>query len=465
MRVRIPEVLILLGLATLGWAGGRLLADPVAAQRGLDLVGAGWSVGPATAAPDVVPGGRRAPRTLAAKRARTAATEAIPAHRRGEPLGDDAMELAGELAALGYVDGPVEAAADRVDGVSAHRAERTASGLNLVTPGGHPVAVLLDMDGEEVHRWTFGVRDAWPELPVDRHDSSRPVAWRRAEVLDGGDLLAIWSGYGMVRLDRDSRLKWASFLPVHHDFHTYDDGASVVLTRRFVARPELELKGVEIMEDFLTWLDPDGLEVRSFSVLDAFMAYEGWPELWAQRPKRRADIFHTNAVFVLEQDWSHVHPAFGEGRILTSMRHLDALALVDPDTEEVVWAMTGEFSRQHDPQILPDGHLLVFDNHGGAKRSSQVLEYDLATGALVWSYRGTEDDPFTADSCGNAQRLDNGNTLINESSSGRAFEVDGNGEIVWAYQSPWRLAGDEQFVSRFYEFTRLDAGLDVGWLD
>ena len=38
---------------------------------------------------------------------------------------------------------------------------------------------------------------------------------------------------------------------------------------------------------------------------------------------------------------------------------------------------------------------------------------------------------------GNAQRLPNGNTLINEASIGRFFEVTRDGEIVWEYINPF----------------------------
>ena len=37
----------------------------------------------------------------------------------------------------------------------------------------------------------------------------------------------------------------------------------------------------------------------------------------------------------------------------------------------------------------------------------------------------------------NAQRLPNGNTLINEASFGRFFEVTRDGEIVWEYINPF----------------------------
>ena len=38
---------------------------------------------------------------------------------------------------------------------------------------------------------------------------------------------------------------------------------------------------------------------------------------------------------------------------------------------------------------------------------------------------------------GNAQRLPNGNTLINEASFGRFFEVTRDGDIVWEYVNPF----------------------------
>ena len=51
---------------------------------------------------------------------------------------------------------------------------------------------------------------------------------------------------------------------------------------------------------------------------------------------------------------------------------------------------------------------------------------------------------FFSELCGTCQRLPNGNTLITESTRGRAFEVTPDKEIVW------------EFVSPFYYFYRSD---------
>ena len=49
------------------------------------------------------------------------------------------------------------------------------------------------------------------------------------------------------------------------------------------------------------------------------------------------------------------------------MRHMDTIAMMDPDKGSVVWAAQGPWRSQHDPQFLDNGHLLIFDNFGLAK--------------------------------------------------------------------------------------------------
>jgi hypothetical protein len=48
-----------------------------------------------------------------------------------------------------------------------------------------------------------------------------------------------------------------------------------------------------------------------------------------------------------------------------------------------------------------------------------------------------------------AQRLPNGNTLINEGSFGRFFEVSLEGEIVWEYVNPYFAPAAESPKSQY----------------
>jgi hypothetical protein len=91
--------------------------------------------------------------------------------------------------------------------------------------------------------------------------------------------------------------------------------------------------------------------------------------------------------------------------------------------------------------------LLLFDNGPfrvdqarlvpGAAPFSRVLEVDPATSSIVWEYRDPVAHAFFSALISNAQRLPNGNTLINEGLYGRLFEVTPDGDVVWEYVNPY----------------------------
>ena len=94
-----------------------------------------------------------------------------------------------------------------------------------------------------------------------------------------------------------------------------------------------------------------------------------------------------------------------------------------------------------------------------------MLEFDPLTGEVLWKYQKERPDEFFSKTCGSAQRLANGNTLVTESDYGRAFEITAEGEIVWEYHNP-RRAGDEgEFVATLFEVVRLPPDFGSAWLD
>jgi hypothetical protein len=56
----------------------------------------------------------------------------------------------------------------------------------------------------------------------------------------------------------------------------------------------------------------------------------------------------------------------------------------------------------------------------------------------VWRYIAKDPISFYGCFVSGAERLENGNTLINEGPKGRFFEVTPGGEIVWEYWNPYR---------------------------
>jgi hypothetical protein len=102
-------------------------------------------------------------------------------------------------------------------------------------------------------------------------------------------------------------------------------------------------------------------------------------------------------------------------------------------------------SGQHAPTPLPNGNILLFDNgpfrvDTGAQPFSRALEINPNTKEIVRKYQdGTGPGGnhfFFSSRISNAQRLPNGNTLINDGLYGRFFEVTTDWDVVWEYVNP-----------------------------
>jgi hypothetical protein len=336
-------------------------------------------------------------------------------------------------------------------GITVYDTRKAWPGVNLYVSGHAPEAILLGMNGTFLHRWRLTLQNVWPDLG-ETPELRKLEYWRRAHLLPNGDLLAIYEGLGLVRLDRDSNLQWAHRGGIHHDLEVTPDGLIYALDREGKVLPRIHPeKGV--LEDFVTLLDGEGTVLRRISLLRALEQSVYRPLLHRRRP--HGDIFHTNTLEVLDGRWQDVLPAFQEGNLLISILELDTIAVVDPEREEVVWALSGLTRKQHQPTLVEEGRLLVFDNLGPGGKRSRVLELDPRTQGITWSYGGGEDVDFFSKTLGSCQRLPNGNTLITESENGRAFEVTREGEIVWEMINPHRAGEEDELVAALFEVVRL----------
>lgn len=367
------------------------------------------------------------------------------------------------LRSLGYASGTVPAA-DRF-GVTACDPQLVAKGLRYYTSGHTPAAYLMNQSGQVLHRWQMSYQDCI-EASGDRGSRFAPdkadvtSCWRRARLLDHGDLLAIYEGHGLIKLDRDSRLLWSYPGGCHHDLDVAADGSIYVLTREAHLVPRLH-PDQPVLLDFVTKLDADGRELDRLDLLKAFedSPYAGC--LAGAKPS--GDIFHTNTLELLDGSQAHRSPVFAAGNLLISVRELNTIAIVDPRSRQVVWALSGLWVAQHQPTLLANGNLLVFDNQGHGGRS-KVIEFDPFTQQIVWEYCDGAGSSLYSKTCGSCQRLEGGNTLITESDNGRAIEVDRDGRIVWEFVNTRRTGPDNELIAAIMEMVCLPADTDFAWL-
>ncbi|MBX3044679.1 MAG: aryl-sulfate sulfotransferase [Candidatus Kapabacteria bacterium] len=123
-----------------------------------------------------------------------------------------------------------------------------------------------------------------------------------------------------------------------------------------------------------------------------------------------------------------------DGHVISTFPTTFEIVKIDMITGELIWRLGGDnsdfeitgeneidkpyyFRMQHDAKILPNGNLLFYDNavQKTSGWSSRAVEYSIdeagKTAHLVWEYK--HNPPISAFAMGSAQRLDNGNTLIN----------------------------------------------------
>lgn len=324
--------------------------------------------------------------------------------------------------------------------------QRAFAGYTLYTSAHAQRAFLVNMDGRVVHEWGLPYDSVWDRsAEVPRPPAGTFIYWRKAGMLPNGDLIAIaveagmtpW-GLGLIRIDRSSTVVWKYLGRVHHDFHVAGDGRVFTLIHRIRQEPIRGVPSVKtpFLEDLIVVLSPQGRELRRASVYSALAKSPYKLLLEHVADNEHGDYLHTNAIELIERPGAS---GFAPGTLLMSMREISFIGIVDTVSMVFTWGTTGPWLEQHDPDLLDNGSILLFDNRGRRGRpggQSRVIELDPRTHGFMWCYEGSDGEPFNSEVRSSQQRLPNGNTLITESDAGRIIEVTGDGDIVWEFVNP-----------------------------
>jgi len=313
-----------------------------------------------------------------------------------------------------------------LDGVVILNRYKCDDGYRLYSSRMTEQAHLIDIDGREVHSWTY----------------PQGESWHYAEMLPNGHLVAIikesenrYPGM-IIELDWNSRLVWKADVMAHHDFDRLDNGNTLVVCREYVQNEAI--RPGQLKSDVIIELTPDNKVVWEWHG-DRHVKKDIAGLVSVKFPLEYTDILHTNTVESLpDGPASRKDSRFKAGNVLFSALHINTIGVIDKDSGRVVWAWgPGVLSSQHMPTMLPNGHILVYDN-GREFERTRIIELEPVTEKIVWEYQGDPPESFYSRTRGSNQRLPNGNTFIAESDSGRLFEVTPAGEIVWEFLNPYR---------------------------
>ncbi|MCK5064719.1 MAG: hypothetical protein KAQ97_05520, partial [Candidatus Fermentibacteraceae bacterium] len=307
------------------------------------------------------------------------------------PLTQDQQEQIDRIQSLGYLSGYEDA--PYVAGVTILR-EDAYPGYNIIISGHGPGVTMIDMEGNQVHDWytpEVSLYGIWP----DAQDKTIPVDfWRRTHLEEDGDLIVMVECGGVVKVDKDSNLLWASeFNGAHHDICVSDiTGDIYVISRNIHINPEYSSTEL-LIEDYVCVLDSMGNEIEIFSILDAIKNSPYAPILRRMPPS--GDVLHTNTIELIEEgDLPEGYAGLlRENSLILSMRTIDLVCVIDLETRTAYWAESDLWRMQHQPSLLENGNMLVYDNQGHVNAST-VLEFSPETREVVWMYRGSDEALF-----------------------------------------------------------------------
>jgi Arylsulfotransferase (ASST) len=343
-------------------------------------------------------------------------------------------------------------ARDQSAGVVRHVEGKTSAGVTLLESMFDREVGLRLMEFKEttIHTWPARFSEIFPNPQIVDTELGLPgndweVLIHGSALYPDGDVLFNFAGLGLVRMDACGDVEWKLPVKSHHSIDIADDGDIWTLGHQYYDRGMPEFPGLRprFRDDLVLEISPEGQVLRKWSVLRILYRNDLVGALFPigidpLENEPMTNLLHTNDVETLSAEDASAFPLFEAGDALVSIRNLNLLIVFDPGTGAVKWAQTGPWLRQHDPDFMPDGRIMVFDNRnddagGRLLGGSRLLAIDPVSREVETLYEGTEREPFFTAGRGRAQQLDNGNFLITETQFGRVFEATPDGEIVWSF--------------------------------
>ncbi len=326
---------------------------------------------------------------------------------------------------------------------------------------GQPYTMILDNAGLPVWYWrtpytqrNFKVEDNGMLTMIVRASYGKP------DVFDGNKnmgYIVLNQNYAIVDSIHAANGYWID----EHDLKMLEDGSYFLIAC-------YDSSGIDMSQyvnggqtdatvhwSMIQEFDPSGTLVHQWSPWDLFTI----DDMVGQGQNLRAGTIYFPHMNAVDIDL--------DGHILLSSRYLNEVTKINRHTGEIIWRLGGKnnqfnfigddlngFSWQHDINVLENGHYTVFDN--GNRHSpplSRAVEYELDTlnmkATLIWEYRNPHGSYSSY--MGNAQRLHNGNTVINWANGSLPIltEVRQNSEVafeMWyqdglqcyrTYRFPW----------------------------
>jgi Arylsulfotransferase (ASST)/Bacterial Ig domain/RTX calcium-binding nonapeptide repeat (4 copies) len=278
-------------------------------------------------------------------------------------------------------------------------------------------------------------------------DTESPGRMIDAKVLDDGTIAWWRDNHGYIVHDLNGSLLGEINTVLGptdlHELQQTPNGNYLLISSKVREHIDLSEYGYgpdeEVLDYIVEEVTPQGQLVWSWDTGDHIGLDETgrwWPKLITEVPR---DIVHMNAI-----------EPVGENAVLVSLRHTDAVYKIDKSTGEILWKLGGTWTTkslnavndpqgsyplggQHDPRLMPDGTITVYDNRTALPSPPRAVRYEIDEAKRTATLVEQVTDPFITSSfcCGSARLSADGSWLMSWTPNSYVAEYDAAHETTF----------------------------------
>ncbi len=371
-------------------------------------------------------------------------------------------------------------------------------GETLFTPIGSKNTYLINQSGKTIHTWTSTARPALSCYLLSDKSLLRTATNgnnpKFANAAGNGGMIEQFDWNG----DKVWEYKWNDDnYMLHHDIEYLPNGNVLVIAYEYKTDNEAIEAGRKpnLLSDEGLWPDMI-IEIEPTYPTGGNIVWQWkvWDHLVQDADQNKPNYGNISDLYgkidinyslqAKGGDWTHLNAVDYNpelDQILVTSRNFSEVWIIDHSisTDEAAtdkgdllyrWGNPAAYGRgeasdqklfgSHDGHWIEKGYpgegdILVFNNGQGRTEGnySSIDQFtppltesgkysvndgsDFAPSDLSWTYQAENPKDFYSDHISGAQRLIGGNTLICEGTSGRMFEVEEDGTLVWEYQNPY----------------------------
>ena len=263
----------------------------------------------------------------------------------------------------------------------------------------------------------------------------------------------------LVKINFDGEIVWVNDDDIYHhstntdlDQNIYIPIHKVPLTKKVCEYVGVSECGKEFfLDDAINILNKDGKIIFSKSISEIFIENKLSGRIFSQENFRR-DPIHLNDIEPVLTSTQY----FKKGDLFLSLRNSSMIVLYRPSTNKIIKIIEGNFSYQHDVDILDEKTISIYNNNSHSnyknlevvKNNNEIVIYNFETNSFSKKFEDTFIKyKINTPTQGIADFLEDGSVMVEDSDNARIFYINSEGDIIREFNN---LSSKKQLYNVFW---------------